>query len=74
MNGRATTLGVFKAYVFFVPRLNEVEEGGVLDYPPSVCLSVRTKFTNGYSMFVLTGLRPRLDSVTLAIQPQLITG
>ncbi len=26
----------------FVPRLNEVEEGGVLDYPPSVCPSVRT--------------------------------
>ena len=28
--------------VFFVPRLNEVEEGGYLNYPPSVRLSVRT--------------------------------
>ncbi len=26
----------------FVAHLNEIEEGGVLDYPPSVCLSVRT--------------------------------
>ncbi len=28
--------------IFIVPHLNEVEEGGVLDYPLSVCLSVRT--------------------------------
>ena len=27
--------------MFIVSCLNEVEEGGVLDYPPSVCLSVR---------------------------------
>ena len=33
-------------FSFFVPCLNEVEEWGVLDYPPSVCLSIRTGFVS----------------------------
>ncbi len=42
---------------FVVPRLNEVEEGGVLDHPPSVCPSVRTGLVSVISLEVhaLTG-------------------
>ncbi len=35
-------------HIIIVPHLNKVEEGGVLDYPLSVCPSVRTSLYDGY--------------------------